>query len=205
MSGSRDAHREPQDRACPAGWQSFLGRLPKPPENAKIAFRWGWHKLEMTQPLKRPAQTRQPPPAPASSIETRRCWLGTTPSRRPVGTAYDRARIGTRTARTSPERISGPRLSRRGAQAGGGLPTIESCYRRFDRGLKNAIFAFQPPWYKFEMRCPLVRPSQTHLRRSARAPTDRGTWGLGEGVLGSNRAPTILVIAFQPPLVLLQI
>ena len=63
-------------------------------------------------------------------------------------------------------------------------------YRRFDRGLKNAIFAFQPPWYKFEMRCPLVRPSQTHLRRSARAPTDRGTWGLGEGVLGSNRAPT---------------
>ena len=124
----RPPRHGPQDRARPKRWQSCLGRLPKPPENAKIAFRWGWHKLEMTQPLKRPAQTHQPPPAPASSIETSRCWLGTTPSRRPVGTAYDRARIGTRTARTSPERISGPRLSRRGAQAGGGLPTIESCY-----------------------------------------------------------------------------
>jgi len=79
MSGSRDAHREPQDRACPAGWQSFLGRLPKPPENAKTAFRWGWHKLEMNQPLRRPAQTQQALPAPASSIEAPRCWLGTTP------------------------------------------------------------------------------------------------------------------------------
>ena len=79
----------------------------------------------------------------------------------------------------------------------GGLPTIESCYRRFDRGLKNAIFAFQPPWYKFEMRCPLVRPSQTHLRRSARAPVDRGPWGFGEGVVGSDHP--ILAIAFQPP------
>ena len=79
----------------------------------------------------------------------------------------------------------------------GGLPTIESCYRRFDRGLKNAILAFQPPWYKFEMPCPLVRPSQTHLGRSARAPVDRGPWGFGEGWY----AATILVIAFQHPLV----
>ena len=79
MSGSRLVHREPQDRARPAGWQSFTGRLPKPPENAKTAFRWGWHKLEMNQPLRRPAQTQQALPAPASSIEAPRCWLGTTP------------------------------------------------------------------------------------------------------------------------------
>jgi len=56
-------------RASPTGWQSCLGRLPLPPKNAKITFRWGWHKLEMPQPLRRPAQTRQAPPAPASSIE----------------------------------------------------------------------------------------------------------------------------------------
>ena len=80
-------------------------------------------------------------------------------------------------------------------------PATGYCYRRSGLGLQSAEIAFQPPWYKFEMPCPLVRPSQTHLGRSARAPTDRGTWGLGEGVLGSNRAPTILVIAFQPPLV----
>ena len=79
MSGFRDPRREPQDRARPAGWQSCLGRLPKPPENAKIAFRWGWHKLEMPQPLRRPAQTRQAPPERASSIGEHQCWLDTTP------------------------------------------------------------------------------------------------------------------------------
>ena len=68
----RTAHR-------PAGWQSCLGRLPKPPENDKIAFRWGWHKLEIPQPLRRSAQTRPAPPEPASSIGAHRCWLGTTP------------------------------------------------------------------------------------------------------------------------------
>ena len=51
---------------------------------------------------------------------------------------------------------------------------IESSSRRFDGGLQNAILAFQPPWYKFETPCPLVRPSQTHLGRSARALVDRG-------------------------------
>ena len=70
---------------------------------------------------RRSAATRphRAPPARASSIETTGL-AGYHPSRRPVGTAYDRARIGTRTARTSLERISGPRLPRRGAQAGGG-------------------------------------------------------------------------------------
>jgi hypothetical protein len=40
-------------------------------------FRWG--RLEMPQPLMRPAQTRPAPPEPASSIGAHRCWLGTTP------------------------------------------------------------------------------------------------------------------------------
>ena len=42
-------------------------------------YRWGWHKLEIPQPLRRPAQTRQAPPARASSIGAHQCWLGTTP------------------------------------------------------------------------------------------------------------------------------
>ena len=111
------------------------------------------------------------------------------PSRRPVGTARDRAQIGTKTASTSPESISGLRLPRRGAQGGVAPPATEYCGRRFGGGLQNAEIAFQSPWYKFEMRCPLVRPSQTHLWRSARAPVDRGPWGLGEGVVGSDHPP----------------
>ena len=35
--------------------------------------------MEMSQPLRRPAQTRQAPPARASSIGAHQCWLGTTP------------------------------------------------------------------------------------------------------------------------------
>ena len=76
-------------------------------------------------------------------------------------------------------------------------PAIGYCRRRSDDRLQNAEIAFQPPWYKFETPCPLVRPSQTHLWRSARAPVDRGPWGFGE----EWYAATILVIAFQPPLV----
>ena len=72
-------------------------------------------------------------------------------------------------------------------------PATGSCYRRFVDGLQNAEIAFQSPWYKFETPCPLVRPSQTHLWRSARAPVDRGPWVFGEGVVGSdhpgNRVP----------------
>jgi hypothetical protein len=79
IPGPRLPRRGPQDRARPAGWQSCLGRLPKPPENDKIAFRRDWHKLEMPQPPRRPAQTRTAPPEPASSIGAHRCWLGTTP------------------------------------------------------------------------------------------------------------------------------
>ena len=93
----RTAHR-------PAGWQSCLGRLPKPPENDKIAFRWGWHKLEIPQPLRRSAQTRPAPPEPASSIGAHRCWLGTTP---PKGRAERYA-----TAPRSVQRLPGLAQSR---------------------------------------------------------------------------------------------
>ena len=80
----------------------------------------------------------------------------------------------------------------------GSCPAVTGYCRRISGGgLQNAEIAFQPPWYKFETPCPLVRPSQTHLWRSARAPVDRGPWGFGEGWY----AATILVIAFQHPLV----
>ena len=72
-------------------------------------------------------QSDQPHPARASSIGALRCWLGTTPSRRPVGKIHDRAQIRTKAASTSPEWIPGLRLPRRGAQAGGGPPATGSC------------------------------------------------------------------------------
>jgi len=147
------------------------------------------------------AQRRDPipPSTPGARVLDRDLTVlaGYHPSRRPVGTAYDRTRSRTKTARTSPEWISGLHLPRRGAQGGVAPPATEYCGRRSGGGLQNAILAFQPPWYKFETPCPLVRPSQTHLGRSARAPVDRGPWGFGEGWY----AATILVIASQHPLV----
>ena len=58
-----------------------------------------------------------PPPAPGARV-LHRCasvLAGYPPSRRPVETARDHAQIGTKTARTRPEWISGLRLPRRGA------------------------------------------------------------------------------------------
>jgi len=57
----------------------------------------------------------------------------------------------------------------------------ESCSRRFDAGPKKTEIAFRGVWYKSEMPQTLPRPAQTHPWPSARAPTDRGTWGFGEG------------------------
>ena len=52
---------------------------------------------------------------------------------------------------------------------------------------KNAEIAFPGGWYKFETPQPrLRRPTQTGLGRSARTPTDCGTCGFGEGVVGSD-------------------
>ena len=79
MSVFHNVARGAQDRARPHGWQSFQGRLPLPPENDKIAFRGGWYKSETPQPLRRPTQTRQAPPARASSTGARQCWVDTTP------------------------------------------------------------------------------------------------------------------------------
>ena len=144
---------------------------------------------------------RPPSPAvgPRLARSRRSCatLAGYHPYRRPLVTAYDRSQIGTKTARTNLEWIQGLCLPRHGAQGGVAPPAIEHCGTRFEGGLQNAEIAFQPPWYKFETPCPLVRPSQTHLWRSARAPVDRGPWGFGEGWY----AATILVIASQHPLV----
>ena len=82
MSGFCDAHREPQDRARPAGWQSRLGILPKPPENTNSVPQRPRDDAEHAQgSARRPStQSHQLPPARASSIGAARCWLGTTPT-----------------------------------------------------------------------------------------------------------------------------
>ena len=139
------------------------------------------------------AQRRDPipPSTPGARVLDRdpTVLAGYHPSGRPVGAAYDRDRIRTKAASTSPERVSGLRLPRRAARDGTRPTGTEYCCRRFGGGLQNAELAFQSPWYKFETPCPLVRPSQTHLWRSARAPVDRGPWGLGEGVVGRDHPP----------------
>lgn len=139
------------------------------------------------RPSTRPMAQRRdpiPPSTPGARVLDRdpTVLAGYHPSGRPVGAAYDRDRIRTKAASTSPERVSGLRLPRRAARDGTRPTGTEYCCRRFGGGLQNAEIAFQSPWYKFETPCPLVRPSQTHLWRSARAPVDRGPWGLGVGV-----------------------
>jgi len=84
MSVFHNVARGAQDRARPHGWQSCHGRLPKPPENAKIAFRGGWHRLETPQLLRRQTQTHQAAQARASSIVAARSWVDTTPPEYPL-------------------------------------------------------------------------------------------------------------------------
>jgi hypothetical protein len=108
------------------------------------------------------------------------------PSRIPTRTIRDRLQIGTKTALTSTEWISGLRIARRGAQAGGGPSATGPCSRRSGGGLQNAEIAFLGDWYKLETPWPLDRPSQTHLGASARAPADCRTWGFGKGVVSSD-------------------
>ena len=105
---------------------------------------------------------------------------------RPLRTIHDRARTRTKTALTSTEWISGLRIARRGAQAGGGPSATGPCSRRSGGGLQNAEIAFLGDWYKLETPWPLDRPSQTHLGASARAPADCRTWGFGKGVVSSD-------------------
>jgi hypothetical protein len=108
----------------------------------------------------------------------------------PLRTIHDRARTRRKTPLTSQEWISGLRLARRGAQAGVAPPATGSYIEKEirGRGLQNAEIAFRGFWYKLEEPQPLRRPSQTHLGPSARAPTDRGTWGFGKGVVSSDFA-----------------
>ena len=77
MSGFCDAHREPQDRARPAGWQSCLGILPKPPENTNSVPQRPRDDAEHAQgSARRPStQSHQLPPARASSIDAYRCLV----------------------------------------------------------------------------------------------------------------------------------
>ena len=103
------------------------------------------------------------------------------PSRIPTRTIRDRLQIGTKTALTSTEWISGLRIARRGAQAGVAPPATGSSRRRSGGGLQNAEIAFLGDWYKLETPWPLDRPSQTHLGASARAPADCRIWGFWEG------------------------
>ena len=136
------------------------------------------------------AQRRDPipPSTPGARVLDRDLTVlaGYHPLQKAGGTAYDRSQIGTKAARTSIEWIPGLRLPRRGARGGVAPPATEYCGRRFGRGLQNAILAFQPPWYKFETPCPLVRLTQTVLGHPAHTSTDCGTCGFGEGVVDSD-------------------
>ena len=114
------------------------------------------------------------------------------PSRRPVGTAYDRSQIGTKTARTSLEWIPGLRLPRRGAQGGVAPPATGYCYRRSGGGLQNAILAFQPPWYKFTVSpsSPYI-PIAPWLRRASPGPwwsTEKAFWTRSSRLLAKAEA-----------------
>ena len=128
------------------GWIPPLQNHPKTPIRP--------HSAPRTMPSTPKAQRDDPitPTTPGASVVDRYASVlaGYHPSRRPVGTARDRAQIGTKTARTSPEWIPGLRLPRRGAQGGVAPPATEYCGRRSGGGLQNAILAFQPPWYKLE-------------------------------------------------------
>ena len=117
----------------------------------------------------------------------------------PLRTIRDRLQIGTKPALTSTEWISRLRVARRVAQAGEVLPTTGSSIRISDGGPKNAIITLQPPWYKFEVPQPLRRPTQTHVGPSARAPTNRGTWGFGKGVVSSDFAVEVGHCARRAP------
>ena len=132
-----------------------------------------------------PRLAKHPRSAPPRSVHINVSWM-------PPLQKADRERYTT--APRSVKRLPGLAQNRyqdsaylaMGLRPAGAPAGIEYCGRRFDGGLQNAEIAFQPPWYKFEMPCPLLRPSQTRLGRSARAPIDRGPWGLGGGVVGSD-------------------
>ena len=91
------------------------------------------------------------------------------PSRIHTRTIRDRLQIGTKTALTSTELISGLRIARRGAQAGVGPPATEYCRGRFDAGTKKTEIEFRWGWHRSETPQPLDKPTQTRQAPPARA------------------------------------
>ena len=132
-----------------------------------------------------PRLAKHPRSAPPRSVHINVSWI-------PPLQKADRKRYTT--APRSVQRLPGLAQNRyqdlaylaMGLRPAGAPAGIEHCYRRFDGGLQNAILAFQPPWYKFETPCPLVRLTQTVLVHPARTPADCGTCGFGEGVVDSD-------------------
>ena len=100
-------------------YSSFFICLPGPP--APPGRCRGRSRLSAT------TQSHQTPPARASSMGARRCWLDTTPPRRQFRKIHDRTQIRTKTTLTSLEPISGLRLASRGAQAGVAPPATGYC------------------------------------------------------------------------------
>ena len=160
---------------------------PKPPENAKIAFRWGWHKLEMPSHSGGPPRlAKHPRSAPPRSVHINVSWI-------PPLQKADRERYTT--APRSVQRLPGLAQNRyqdsaylaMGLRPAGG-------HRRSNTAVGDPVAASKmrfspssPPGTNF--RCPvspLVRPSQTRLGHPARTPADRGTCDFGEGGIGSD-------------------
>jgi hypothetical protein len=72
-----------------------------------------------------------------------------------------------------------------------------SCFSGCVLGIKGKL-----PYVFFggsEVPQPLMRPTQTHIGPSARAPTDRGTWGFGKGVVSSDFAVEVGHCARRAP------
>ena len=134
-----------------------------------------------------PRLAKHPRSAPPRSVHINVSWI-------PPLQKADRKRYTT--APRSVQRLPGLAQNRyqdsaylaMGLRPAGGPPATGHCRRISDGGPKNAIITLQPPWYKFEVPQPLRRPTQTHVGPSARAPTNRGTWGFGKGVVSSDFA-----------------
>ena len=146
--------------------------VPALPERGRAHAQW------------RSAATRshQAPPARASSIETRRCWLGTTP---PKGRS-ERYTTAPRSVQILPglaqNRYQDSAYLAMGLRPAGGPPATGYCRRRSGGGLRNGVLVFyncSPPDGTRRSRptCPAEPPKRRGGGRRAQRRPSQG-WSL---------------------------